>query len=113
MELSPGTLQILLGSLAVICFLCAWLVPRWLRRRWETKLKQKDKQDPIEDVGKYVTLGELPAWYLDRALGKVAEHIIAETKLTIWELREAMWQILLIFLGIIIALVALITPAIT
>lgn len=90
-------IKIALYCLAAICFLCAWLVPRQLRKRWEAKYKEKNKQSQGEDTRDYLTLGELPPDYLDKALDRAAARILV-----------GIYQIAFIFSGIIIALISLI-----
>lgn len=94
-------MDIALLSLSAICLLCAWLVPRWLRKRWEAKFKKKN-QGRNEDIKGYATLGELPADYLDKALERAARIIVLEIVL---ELKKAMWQTMFVFLAIMLAVI--------
>ena len=92
--------KIILFSLSALCLLCAWLVPRQLRKRWEAKYKRESRRDKNDDPGKYTTLGELSADYLDKALDRGVRMIVLG-------LRDTMWQMMLIFLTIILAAMAL------
>ena len=100
-------IKIILFSLAALSLLCAWLVPRQLRKRWEAKYKRKKNQNTSEDIRGYATLGELPADYLDKALDRATNRILIEIRMAILEIRDTMWQMMFIFLAIILTAISL------
>lgn len=110
---------IILAILSAISFFCAWFIPHQLRKRQRAQLekvleelKRRAEQNPKGEMKGYRTLGELPADYLDNALDRTADRIIHTILLYLLpqfgEIRDTMWQVMGIFLGIFIAILALI-----